>query len=193
MPLSELLWPGDRTIQATTGQQKTFIVLHRNVMELIKTEWQQGVPGFAYLLASLGTCSAVRSLSRLSPTTFQGNLLMKDEEKPHPGKAHTMKHDWDNECCHQFANFTLVSSLTQHFTWQRWIKCYFFKSRSQGTCHFHFLHHCNICFIITSNQQAIFSVFCSTLGLLTRGYQQLQDMVEMRGLQWAQEENKPAV
>lgn len=99
---------------------------------------------------------------------------MKDVEKPHPGKAHAMKRSWANERCHQFANFTPVSSLTQHFSWQLWIKCYFFKSRSKGTCHFHFLRRCNICFIIASNREAIFPVFCSALGLLTCGFQQLR-------------------
>ena len=86
----------------------------------------------------------------------QGPANERQREKPHPGKIHIMKHDWANVYCHQFPSSTPVSSLTQHISWQHCIKCYFFKLCGKGTCHFHFLHRCNICFIITSNKRRDF-------------------------------------
>lgn len=59
---------------------------------------------------------------------------------------------WTDVHCHWFPSLTPMSSLTQHISWQRCIKCYFFKSGGKGTCHFHFLHGRNICFLIASNQ-----------------------------------------
>lgn len=110
--------------------------------------------------ASLGMCSWGGSVL-LSCTELvliichyisQGPANERQREKPHPGKIHVMKYDWANMYCHQFPNLMPASSLTQHISWQCCIKCYFFKSCSKGTCHFHFLHGCNICFIITSNK-----------------------------------------
>lgn len=124
----------------------------------------QKCPIFPYFCffgrASLGMCSQGGSILLgcmglvliICRHISQGPANERLREKPHPGKIHVMKYDWANAFCHLFPNLTPASSLTQHIGWQRWIKCYFFKSCSKGTCHFHFLHRCNICFIITSNK-----------------------------------------